>query len=379
MRRLLTIGHSYVVAANRRLAHEMALQGGPRWDVTAIAPRRFRGDLRQICLEPIDGEADHLQPLEVRFDRSPHLMWYRDLERVLAQNWDVVHCWEEPYVLAGAQIARAVPRHARFVVATFQNIAKRYPWPLSAFEHRTMTRADAWIAFGRTVHDTVVTRELYAQKASRVIPPGVDTERFKPDEALRRRTLMQLGWSLSDSIVGFLGRFAPQKGIDVLMAALRSTAAPWRALFVGGGPMEQDLRWFAAEHPGRVHVVTSATHDAVPAWLNAMTTLCAPSQTTTRWREQFGRMLIEAMACGVPVIASNSGEMPSVVGEAGVIVAEHDARAWAGAIDHLLTNPAERQARAARGLERARTRFAWPIVAREHLDFFDMVLDGRSL
>jgi glycosyltransferase involved in cell wall biosynthesis len=377
MIRLLTIGHSYVVAANRRLAHEMALQGGTRWEVTAIAPRRFRGDLRRLRLEPIEGEADHLEPLDVGFDRSPHLMWYRDLERVLSQKWDVVHCWEEPYVLAGAQIARAVPRNARFAVATFQNLSKQYPWPLSAFERRTMTRADGWIAFGHTVHDTLVTRELYAHTPSRVIPPGVDTERFKRDEPLRRRTLMRLGWSSSDPIVGFLGRFVAPKGIDLLITALRSTAAPWRALFVGGGPMEPDLRRFAAEYPGRVHVETSATHDDVPAWLNAMSVLCAPSQTTRRWREQFGRMLIEAMVCGVPVIASNSGEMPAVVGDAGVIVDENDARAWAAEIDRALADPAWRQERAERGLERARTRFAWPTVAREHLEFFDTLLDGR--
>lgn len=378
-RRLLTIGHSYVVAANRRLAHEMALQGGGKWDVTAIAPRSFRGDLRRIQIEPIEAEADHLEPLDIRFDRSPHLMWYRDLDRVLATKWDLVHCWEEPYVLAGAQIARRVAPGTRFAVATFQNISKRYPWPLSAFEQRTMTRADGWIAFGQMVYDTLVTRDLYAAKPSRVLPPGVDTERFRPDAALRHRTLLQLGWSTSDRVVGFLGRFVPQKGIDVLLTALRSIATPWRALFVGGGPMEQQLRRFAIEYPGRVHVETSATHDEVPGWLNAMSVLCAPSQTTRRWREQFGRMLIEAMACGVPVMASASGEMPTVVGGAGAILAENDARAWASEIDRVLTDPAVREARAARGLDRARTRFAWPAVARQHLDFFNMLMDIRPL
>lgn len=377
MRRLLTIGHSYVVAANRRLAHEIARQGADGWEVTAVAPRRFRGDLRRIDVEPIDGEADRLETLEVRFDCSPHLTWYRELDRVLARRWDVVHCWEEPYVLTGAQIARAVPDGARLAVATFQNISKRYPWPLSAFERRTMTRADGWIAFGQTAHDTLAARELYRDKPSRVLPPGVDVERFKPDASLRCRTLTGLGWSTSDRVVGFLGRFVPEKGIDVLLAALRSSATPWRALFVGGGPMEGHLRQFADEYRGRVHVETSATHDDVPAWLNAMTVLCAPSQTSTRWREQFGRMLIEAMACGVPVIASDSGEMPAVVGAAGAVVAESDSRAWSAEIDRVLNDGATCRERAARGLERVRCRFAWPIVARAHLEFFELLMDGR--
>ncbi len=77
-------------------------------------------------------------------------------------------------------------------------------------------------------------------------------------------------------------------------------------------------------HPGRVRVLTGVAHDDVPEHLNAMDLLCAPSQTTTRWREQFGRMLIEAMACGVPVVASRSGEIPHVVGDAGLVVDEAD-------------------------------------------------------
>jgi glycosyltransferase involved in cell wall biosynthesis len=124
-----------------------------------------------------------------------------------------------------------------------------------------------------------------------------------------------------------------------------------------------------------VHVQTGVPHDDVPAWLSAMDVLSAPSWTTKRWREQFGRMLVEAMACGVTVVASNSGEMPFVVGDAGVIVTEGDDAAWANAIERLVADPGERRALAARGLARARARYAWPLVARQHLAFFDEVLE----
>ena len=375
-RRLLTIGHSYVVATNRRLANEMAAQGGDAWEVTAIAPSRYRGDLGRIALQPIPDEAIRLEALDVQFDRIPHLMRYAGLGRVLDAPWDVVHCWEEPYILAGAQVARHAPRDARLVVASFQNLAKQYPWPFSAFERATMARADGWIAFGQTVHETLAARRPYAGKPSRVIPPGVDVVRFRPDEAARRRMRERLGWLPNDRVVGFLGRFVPEKGISVLLDALRAAATPWRALFVGGGPMLGTLQRFAAEHPGRVHVETGVPHDDVPVWLNAMTVLCAPSQTTAAWREQFGRMLIEAMACGVPVVASDSGEMPSVVGDAGVVIGERDVTAWSAAIDRLLDDDALRTAHGASGLERAHARFAWPVVARAHLSFFDALTTG---
>ncbi len=370
-RRLLTIAHSYVIGMNRRLAHELAVQSRGAWEVTAIAPARYKADLGRISVQPVDGEANRVVPLAVRFDRVPHVMWYSGLGGVMQAKWDVVHCWEEPYILAGAQIARAAPRDSRLVIASFQNISKRYPWPFSAFERAAMARADGWIAFGRTVHDTLASRASYAAKPSRIIPPGVDVAWFKPDEASRRQTRERLGWTASDRVVGFLGRFVAEKGIALLLGALERSTSAWRALFVGGGPLEVTLREFAARHSGRVHIVTDAPHADVPAWLNAMTLLCAPSQTTAGWREQFGRMLTEAMACGVPVIASDSGEIPWVVGDAGLVLGESDAAAWTAGIDRLLGNDALLRDYAARGIERANARFAWPVVARAHLDFFE--------
>jgi glycosyltransferase involved in cell wall biosynthesis len=378
MKRLLTVGHSYVVAANRRLAHEVAVQGRGRWEVTAVAPTSLPGDLRTIDLEPIDGEACSVKAMTMRLARFPHLRRYeRAVRSIVSQPWDVVHIWEEPFVAAAAQVASAAPSSARVVPATFQNIAKRYPPPLSLFEHRVMRRADAWIAFGETVHATAVAKALYAQRPSRVIPPGVDVCRFKPDSGRRDAIRQRFGWpSTTDEapVVGFLGRFVPEKGLATLMRALEATTAPWRALFVGGGPMLADLEAFASAHRDRVRVVTNVRHGEVPAHLNAMDVLCAPSETTPRWREQFGRMLIEGMASGVPLIASRSGEIPFVVGDAGVLVDERQVPAWTNAIETLLASTALRHNLAARGLVRARERFAWPVVARAHLELFDSLL-----
>jgi glycosyltransferase involved in cell wall biosynthesis len=121
-------------------------------------------------------------------------------------------------------------------------------------------------------------------------------------------------------------------------------------------------------------VVTGVPHAGVPAYLNAMDLLAAPSQTIPTWREQFGRMLVEGMACGLPVVGSDSGEIPYVIADAGLVVPEADESAWVAALSALLEGPARRAELAARGLEKAREVFAWPVIARRHLVFFDELL-----
>ena len=305
------------------------------------------------------------------------MLYGRALASLLKQEWDLVHAWEEPYIAAGAQIAAWTPAGVPLVYATFQNIAKRYPPPFGWFERYALARADAMIAFGQTGRQLLEDRGFHGRPV-RVIPPGVDVAHFRPDGRLRAATLSALGWADDTPTVGFLGRFVPEKGLALLMDALDRVPPPWRALLVGSGPLEPDLRAWAARHGDRVRVVTGVLHDQVAAYLNAMDLLCAPSQTTAGWREQFGRMLIEAFACGVPVVASDSGEIPWVVADAGVIVGERDADAWTRAIAGLAADPERRRGLAALGLRRASSVFAWSVVARQHLDFFEELVAIRG-
>jgi glycosyltransferase involved in cell wall biosynthesis len=374
-RRLLTIGHSYCVALNRRLPHEIARTGD--WDVTAVGPARFRGDFGWHTLEPTPGELCKVVPVPVRFGRRIHVMWYGSaLSSLLAQPWDLVHCWEEAYVAAAAQIARGLAPNVPLVLATFQNIAKRYPPPFNWVERYSMARADGVIAFGRTAAE-VVTARGFNRAPMAVIPPGVDLTQFRPDEARRAATLARLGWSDGPPVVGFLGRLVPEKGIEWLTMVLDRMTTPWRALVVGSGPLEKVISGWGGRHGDRVRVVTTAQHDEVPAYLNAMDVLCAPSRTTPRWREQFGRMLIEAFASGVAVVASTSGEIPYVVADAGLLVAEDDLAGWQQAIEMLTMERVRRCELARRGRERAESVYGWPVVAQQHLDFFERVMARR--
>jgi glycosyltransferase involved in cell wall biosynthesis len=366
-RRLLTIAHSYCVELNRRLPQEIARRGD--WEVTAVAPSRFRGDFGWHTTTSLPEELCRVVPVPVHFGRRVHTMLYgAKLARLLQEPWDVVHCWEEPYVASAAQIATSTKLRVPLVFATFQNIVKRYPPPFNWIERSAMERADGLIAFGHTARRVLDERGW--QQPVRTIPPGVDVNHFRADAQRRERVRQRLGWKDDVPVIGFVGRLVPEKGVKLLTSVLDRVKPRWRALFIGSGPLEADLRSWSRQHGDRVHLQTSVAHADVPSYLNAMDMLCAPSQTTPKWREQFGRMLTEAFACGVPVIASNSGEIPHVVGDAGVIVGEADRGAWAGAIESLLDDQDRRADLARRGRSRAEAVYAWPVVAGEHLNFF---------
>ncbi|MBD1846522.1 glycosyltransferase family 4 protein [Cyanobacteria bacterium FACHB-63] len=379
-RQLLTIGHSYIVPLNRRLANEMSRIGQSDWEITVISPLALKGDLRPLRFEPELHDRASVEGIPVLFDQIPHLMLYSNrLREILQQGWDLVHCWEEPYILSGGQVAWQTPSQTPLVYFTFQNNSKRYLPPFNWIEAQTMQRSTGWIASGHTVANALKHRQGY-DRPMQIIPLGVDVEHFSPSSGMRQSIHQQLEWDSSDApVIGFLGRFVPEKGLSMLMRVLDRVVQPWRAIFVGTGVMEAELRSWAAQYGDRVRICTTVTHDHVPQYLNAMDLLCAPSQTAPHWREQFGRMLIEAFACGVPVIGSDSGEIPYVIGDAGIVLDEKDEQAWLRAISMLLDDPTQRTALAERGLDRAYSVYQWSVVARQHLEFFNSILGGMRV
>jgi phosphatidyl-myo-inositol dimannoside synthase len=95
-------------------------------EVTVVAPRFFHGDLRPIPLEPQPGELCRVAAIDVHLSRIAQLFFYGPaLRAVMRERWDLVHCWEEPYVIAGGQVALLSPATSKLVFYTFQNIAKR--------------------------------------------------------------------------------------------------------------------------------------------------------------------------------------------------------------------------------------------------------------
>lgn len=356
---LLALGHSYVLAINRAVLRALAAEQG--FDVTVAAPEFCRSELGTVRLEPEPASSPlRLVSLPVSCTRWPHLFHYRTgpLERLLRERkFDIVSIWEEPQLPCcwlTARCARKAAPNARISFYSCQNISKRYPPPFSWWERQTIAWCDGWQASGELVYQVFCGRGCDPERG-KVLALAVDTSLFKPlPPEARRERLASLG--LAAPVIGFLGRLAPEKGIRVLLEALdllpRDLA--WSALFLGRGPEQQTIEEWARARGVEERVrVKLARHEEVPGFLGAMDLLAAPSQTTRQWKEQFGRMTIEAFACGVPVIGSDSGEIPYVIGEAGIVVPEGAPAAWAREIAGLLDDPARRERLARLGLDRA--------------------------
>jgi glycosyltransferase involved in cell wall biosynthesis len=144
------------------------------------------------------------------------------------------------------------------------------------------------------------------------------------------------------------------KGVHILLRAVAGLSSEWRLRILGSGPQRSQLEKLAAELgiAERVQFEEPIPSTQMPDYYSQLDALVLPSLTRPNWKEQFGRVLIEAMACGVPVVGSDSGEIPNVIGDAGLVFPEGDVQALQTSLSQLMADPALRDELARRGRER---------------------------
>lgn len=274
-----------------------------------------------------------------------HFHVYRGLESIVRSIApDVFNVEEEHYSLVTWQcfrIARRLKIPAIFY--TWQNIYKRYPPPFSAIEQYVFRHAAAGVAGNQEAADILALKGFKGEVC--VIPQmGVDWAAFyAPDlgDVARMARKEQLDLDKGRVWVAMVGRLVPEKGGALLIDALARLPARVCALIVGDGPDAEALATRARDRGvgDRVVFRRSVSSTEVPRILQAVDVLCLPSLTRPNWKEQFGRILVEAMAAGTLVVGSTSGEIPNVVGDTGLVFPEGDASALARVLEHAFENP----------------------------------------
>lgn len=378
--RVLRISHSAVVSAWRQRERELRAQGV---DVHLLSASVWDEGGRPVRLTPGPGEP--VQGVRT-WGSHPALFVYdpRPLWRALRDRWDLVDIHEEPFALATAEVLalRATSRLVRpwrppppYTLYSAQNITKRYPWPFRHLEARALRGAAAVSVCN--VEAGRVLRAKGMRGAIEVIPLGLDLARFCPAPPAEPSTdLPEAGRHTGQLTVGYAGRLAAHKGVDVLLRAA-SLDERLHLRIAGAGPDGHDLRELARPLGDRVAFLGPLDEDALPAFYRGLDALAVPSLETPGWVEQFGRVAVEAMACGTPVVASESGALPDVVGAAGLLVPPGDPRALCDALLRVGEEPGLWDRLRASGLRRAAD-CSWPEVARRYLEMYRAALQTSS-
>jgi glycosyltransferase involved in cell wall biosynthesis len=267
------------------------------------------------------------------FNGNFHAHFYRGLD-ALVQRFQpqAVHIDEEPYNLATFQAMRSAQRHgAQALFFTWQNLLRRYPPPFSSFERYNLAHAACAIAGNREAQE--VLRAKGYRGLIHVLPQfGVDPALYRKEKPPHPSTTF---------VIGYIGRLVEEKGVHILLHAVAGLDGDWILKLVGTGPYASSLRALSARLGLEERVVWGGQVPSAdtPRALNSLDVLVLPSLTRRNWKEQFGRILIEAMACEVPIVGSSSGEIPHLVADTGLIFPEGDVEALRNALSKLMHDP----------------------------------------
>jgi glycosyltransferase involved in cell wall biosynthesis len=359
--KVLAVDQDAIFASDRGLWR--ALSERTDAEIFLLVPAHWRVNGQLINCEP-EGSNLHVRPCEAVLAGRSHRAFYPELMRLVREESpDILYVNAEPesfLALQGAHIKSTSGNKLKYILMSWRNIDFKpggFPYRLARLhdwaEKYSLQKADGCIA--RNADAASILRKKGFEN-SVVIPPSVDRSVFFPrtdDE--RRGEDSDNSWS-----VGYIGRIDSQKGIDILLTAVSYLARDISIRITGNGPAKDNLQ-IQARSLGisdRVRWESAVPHSEVRDRLVRAKALVLPSRTGTFWKEQFGRVLIESMACGVPVIGSDSGEIPNVIGDAGIVVPEGDPQALAAAIKRLCDDEPLRSELIAKGQARVDRRFS---------------------
>jgi glycosyltransferase involved in cell wall biosynthesis len=385
--RILVVSHTYIVDLNcekfRTLAH---LE--PNLEVTVVVPKRWRpGGVQNRIIERTAWQDGRFRVVPVsNFSENNQglLTFGLDVVKLLREfRPDVIQVEQGSKGLAYTEMItlnRLLGLKAKLLFFTWWNLPYELKFPISALERYNLNGTDGIISGNQDGAD--ILRDRGYRGPIRVMPQlGVDETLFRPQP--QPELADQLGMGADDFVIGFVGRFVEEKGLLTLMKALgqlNDHPRSWKCLLLGRGPLKEQLQQQAAQLgvSDRLRWVESVPHDDVPRYINLMSTLILPSETTYKfktltsvgWKEQFGHVLIEAMACQVPVIGSDSGEIPYVIGDAGLVFPEGQAEELSDRIRILMESPETYTDLSKRGYDRAMAQYTNRALALQTLDFY---------
>jgi glycosyltransferase involved in cell wall biosynthesis len=383
--RILIVSHTYIVDLNREKWRQLA-RLYPDCEVAIAIPRRWRpgGVQNQTIVSESQREGNFQIRAIANFSENNQGLLTFGVEIIpflRSFKPDIIQVEQGVKSFAYAQLIilnRLLGLGAKNLFFTWWNLPYRSKFPISLLENYNLRHTDGLVAGNQDAAD--ILRDHGYRGAGTVMPQlGVDETLFKPQKQPELKEKLDI--KPSDLVIGFVGRFVPEKGILTLLNAVARLHHPHSKLLLLGRGELKDRVLIEAKERGigdRLLIVESVPHNEVARYINLMDVLVLPSETTEAfttltargWKEQFGHVLIEAMACKVPVIGSDSGEIPHVIGDAGLIFPEGDANALGRSLLEILDNPERRQQLATAGYQRTLEKYTNRALAEEIVKFY---------
>ena len=383
--KIIVVSHSYIVELNRERLKILA-QLEPGMEVTIGVPKRWReGGVLGHLVEPKPDQSGSFRvvPLPNFHEENQGLLcfgWaYVQLLRSVRPDVILIEQGAKSLALAQSILIQQIFRlKTKICFFTWWNLPYDLWFPVSALEAYNLRYSDGLIAGNQDGLD-LLREHGYRHRAIVMPQLGVDETLFRPQSQPELRA--ELGIEPQEFVVGFVGRFVIEKGILTLLKALTPLKErSWKLVLLGRGELEAQIREEArrAGILDRLIIINSVPHDQVYRYINVMDTMVLPSETLTAqttltakgWKEQFGHVLIEAMACKVPVVGSDSGEIPHVIQDAGLVFPEGNGDALRDCLVQLMESPALRQELGQKGLDRVLAQYTNHALAVRMLDFF---------
>jgi glycosyltransferase involved in cell wall biosynthesis len=221
---------------------------------------------------------------------------------------------------------------------------------------KALDRADEIIATTRSYAET---SKLLKGREYHVIPNGIDLGEFQDSEVGK------------EPLIVFLGRLSLSKGVDVLIRAMREVEVEARCVIIGDGEEKKRFMKLAKDLEVNVEFTGFLPREEVVNYLKRASLLVLPSVSRL---EAFGIVLLEAMACGTPVVASDIPGVRDVASEAGLLFPPGDHRKLAEIINELLSDEEKIRKLGEKGKRIVREKYSWDVVIGRLIEVYERCL-----
>jgi len=367
--KVLIIGHHFVTKNNQRRIEE--LSKNTDLEISLLSPYWWREESRTVYLEKDYDKRYGIYKGLTLFTNHTALSFYIwGVYRLLWQiKPDIIDVYEEPWSLTTLQVLlfkMMFLRRSKVMFYSAQNINKKYPMPFRFIERFTFKNADYCYPCSEGAED-VLRAKGYKGKIS-VVPLGLDVS----DEVKRDRGAV--------FTVGFVGRLVEEKGIIDLVNACNQLSRDYKLLIVGDGLLRDRITKMTKFRniADKIEFTGAVARVDMPKYYAKMDVLVAPSRTTRKWKEQFGRMITEAFMYGVPVIGSDSGSIPEVMAGCGIVFREGNVSKLRDAIMSVMNDEKTRDEMIKRGREYALKNYTWAKTTKMVKDIYDELYSVRG-